>query len=184
MFARALIELSLLKVFKITNYMTRMEALMDTPLDHVDIERMRMLSTAIQELQDLDASFEFELQPLSDGLNMLEQLDQFALNYDRNVYNEQSERWSRLQKKSRSFTEALVKHKPQLLQMVQEEAQKLSFEVVQAKSRMESHGPYATSNDNIEVTVARMLQLTDGLPTFFLALDTCTPKLSPLNPKT
>lgn len=162
MFARALIDMSLQKVSKITNYMTRMENLMDAPIVHVDIERMRMLSTSVQELQDFDANFEIELQPLSDGLNMLEQLDQFILNEDNSVYDVQSERWNQLQTKARSFTEALWKHRPQLLRLVQEEAQQLSFEAVQATSRMESHGPYAKSNDNIEVTVARMLQFTDG----------------------
>ena len=163
MYARSLIDISLQKVSKLTNQMMSMEQLIETPLDCVDIEQMRALSSSIREFYESDASFAIEIQPLSDGLHVLEQFGHMISHENNDAHSVQLQRWNMLQMKTRSFSDALLKHRPQLLLVVQEEAQKLSFEAMQAKSRMESHGPFAKSNDSIETTVAHMLQLTDDL---------------------
>ncbi len=163
MYARSLIEMSFQKVSKITNYMSEMETLTQTPLDSINIERMRALTSSIQDLYDFDANFAIEIQPLSDGLQLLEQFEHSNFNDDTSLFNVQCQRWRQLQSNARVFEATLMKHRPRLLLAVQEDAQKLSFEAMQAKSRMESHGPFSKSKDDPEVSVARMLQLTRDL---------------------
>ncbi len=163
MYARSLIDMSLQKVSKVTNYMSSMEILIETPLDCINIERMRVFSSSIQEFYDLDSNFAKEIQPLSDGLHLLEQFEYSSSKDDMNLHVVQSQRWSRLQSSARLFEDALLKHRPQLLLAVQEDSQKISFEAMQAKSRLESHGPYSKSSVDVEGSVGRMLQLTSDL---------------------
>jgi hypothetical protein len=163
MYVRSLVEMSLQTVSKTTNYMKFIEQLLETPVDRVDIEQMRVLTKTIQEFHDSDANFAIEMQPLADGLHVLEQSEYMLGDDSTDVYTLQFQRWNQLQTKAQSFMDSLVKHRPQLLLAVQEEAQKISFEAMQAKSRMESHGPYAKSNDDMDSAVARMLQFTEDL---------------------
>ena len=136
MYVRSLIEMSLQTVSKTTNYMTFIEQLLETPVDRVDIEQMRVLTKSIQEFHDLDANFAIEMQPLADGLHVLEQSDYMLGENSTDVYSVQFQRWNQLQTKAQFFTDSLVKHRPQLLLAVQEEAQKISFEAKQAKRQV------------------------------------------------
>jgi hypothetical protein len=173
MYARALIDMSLHKVSKVTDYMTFIEAQLNAPIDTIDIDKLRLLLGHMQEFFDSDANFEIEIQPLSDGLHMLEQSECLICHDDANVFSVQSNRWNALQSRARMFCDSLLKHRPYLLRKVQEDAQKLSFEVMQAKARMESNGPYVKSNEDVHATVERMLQFTNDLSHLLQRVQAC-----------